>query len=218
MGMHTSDQACDRAHEIVARAMAAGADAADAVFAADTALDVSVRLGALEDVGRSESAELGLRVFVGPRNASVSTSDLSAASIDTLVERAIAMAREGARVLLTDINGEGAAAQAEADQARRNSDEAYKIELARIEATKQAKIKADNEVRANRDKPAGDTGAAGGGGSIVNTRPSQQQPQVTQPTIDLRGATLIGLDMQAGQDALVRLLTPAFKRLGNLTR
>lgn len=92
--MHTNDQACDRAHEIVARAMAAGADAADAVFVADTALDVSVRLGALEDVGRSESAELGLRVFVGRRNASVSTSDLSAASIDTLVDRAMAMARE----------------------------------------------------------------------------------------------------------------------------
>ena len=94
MGMHTSDQACDRAHDIVTRAIAAGADAADAVFAADTALDVSVRLGALEDVGRSEGAELGLRVFVGRRNASVSTSDLSVEALYTLVERAISMARE----------------------------------------------------------------------------------------------------------------------------
>lgn len=92
--MHTPDHACERAHDIVARAIAAGADAADAVFAADTSLDVSVRLGALEDVGRSEGAELGLRVFVGRRNASVSTSDLSMAALDTLVERAIAMARE----------------------------------------------------------------------------------------------------------------------------
>lgn len=92
--MHTPDHACERAHDIVARAIAAGADAADAVFAADTSLDVSVRLGALEDVGRSEGAELGLRVFVGRRNASVSTSDLSVAALDTLVERAMAMARE----------------------------------------------------------------------------------------------------------------------------
>lgn len=92
--MYTPDHACERAHDIVARAIAAGADAADAVFAADTALDVSVRLGALEDVGRSEGAELGLRVFVGRRNASVSTSDLSVATLDTLVERAMAMARE----------------------------------------------------------------------------------------------------------------------------
>lgn len=92
--MLTPDQARDRAADIVARAGRAGADAADAVFAADAALEVSVRLGALEDVGRSESQELGLRVFVGRRSASVSTSDLSTDALDTLVDRAIAMARE----------------------------------------------------------------------------------------------------------------------------
>ena len=92
--MLTPDQARDRAQAIVARATAAGADAADAVFAADASLDVSVRLGALEEVGRSESGELGLRVFVGRRSASVSTSDLSDAAAGVLVERAVAMARE----------------------------------------------------------------------------------------------------------------------------
>ncbi|KQR87516.1 TldD/PmbA family protein [Sphingomonas sp. Leaf343] len=92
--MLTTDQARDRAADIVARARSAGADAADAVFAADAALEVSVRLGKLEDVGRSESAELGLRVFVGRRSASVSTSDLTPDSMQTLVERAVAMARE----------------------------------------------------------------------------------------------------------------------------
>ncbi|WP_242097805.1 TldD/PmbA family protein [Sphingomonas sp. CROZ-RG-20F-R02-07] len=92
--MLTPEDARTRAHDIVARATAAGADAADAVYAADASLDVSVRLGALEDVGRSESAEMGLRVFVGHRTASVSTSDLSDDALDTLVARAIAMARE----------------------------------------------------------------------------------------------------------------------------
>lgn len=92
--MLNPDQARDRAADIVARARAAGADAADAVFAADSSLDVSVRLGALEDVGRSESEELGLRVFVGQRSASVSTSDLSGDAVAALVERAVAMARE----------------------------------------------------------------------------------------------------------------------------
>ena len=92
--MLSSDQARDRAADIVARATRSGADAADAVFAADAALDVSVRLGVLEDIGRSESQELGLRVFVGSRSASVSTSDLSSSSLDTLVERGVAMARE----------------------------------------------------------------------------------------------------------------------------
>jgi PmbA protein len=92
--MLTPDQARDRAHAIVERAVAAGADAADAVFAADRSLDVSVRLGKLEDVGRSESGELGLRVFIGARSASVSSSDLSDDAVATLVERAVAMARE----------------------------------------------------------------------------------------------------------------------------
>lgn len=92
--MLTTEQAQDRAADIVARARSAGADAADAVFAADAATEVSVRLGKLEDVGRSESEELGLRVFVGQRSASVSTSDLSGEAMDALVERAVAMARE----------------------------------------------------------------------------------------------------------------------------
>ncbi|WP_029937326.1 TldD/PmbA family protein [Sphingomonas sp. UNC305MFCol5.2] len=90
--MLTESQACERVHDIVDRARAGGADASDAVFAADRSLSVSVRMGALEDVERSESEELGLRVFVGRRSASVSTSDLSSSSLDALVERAIAMA------------------------------------------------------------------------------------------------------------------------------
>src|SRR5436305_1417582 len=92
--MLTISEACERAADAVARARAAGADAADAVFAADSSQSVSVRMGALEDVECSESEELGLRVFVVNRSASVSTSDLSAAAIDMLVERVVAMARE----------------------------------------------------------------------------------------------------------------------------
>ena len=92
--MLTPDQARERAADFVTRATQAGADAADAVFAADASAEVSVRLGKLEDVGRSEGAELGLRVFVGQRSASVSTSDLSPAALDAAAERAVAMARE----------------------------------------------------------------------------------------------------------------------------
>lgn len=92
--MQTADQARDRAQDIVARAAAAGADAADAIFIANQSTDVTVRLAALEDVGRSENEELGLRVFVGRRSASVSTSDLSTDALDLLVDRAVAMARE----------------------------------------------------------------------------------------------------------------------------
>jgi PmbA protein len=92
--MLTEAQACERAADAVRSARARGADAADAVIAADRSLSVSVRLGALEDVERSEGEELGLRVFVGRRSASISTSQLDHGSLEELVERAIAMARE----------------------------------------------------------------------------------------------------------------------------
>ena len=92
--MQTIDQARDLAYDIVARAVAAGGDAADAGVSAQASLNVSVRLGALEDIGRSESEDLGLRVFCGKRNASVSSSDFSSAALGELVERAIRMARE----------------------------------------------------------------------------------------------------------------------------
>ena len=91
--MLTVDEARDRAADLVARARRAGADTADAVFAASGSTAVQVRLGALEDVERSEGQEIGLRVFVGRRSASVSGSDLSPQALAMLAERCVAMAR-----------------------------------------------------------------------------------------------------------------------------
>lgn len=87
------DTALERSADLVARARRAGADAADAVARADSSESVSVRLGQLEDVERSESESIGLRVFVGNRSASIQTSDFSAAGFAELVDRAVAMAR-----------------------------------------------------------------------------------------------------------------------------
>jgi len=92
--MLTVDAALNRLTDALAAARQGGADAADAVYSGDASTSVSVRLGALEDIGRSEGEEIGLRVFVGARSASVSTSDLSAAALAAVVERAVAMARE----------------------------------------------------------------------------------------------------------------------------
>ena len=79
--------------DLVAAALRAGADAAEAVSAERAALSVGVRNGRLEDVEREESRDLGLRVFIGKRQATVSASDLSDATRSRLVERAVAMAR-----------------------------------------------------------------------------------------------------------------------------
>jgi len=83
-----------RAGALVEAAIRAGADAADVLYIGDASTEVQVRLGDLEDVTRSEGEEIGLRLFVGSRSASVSSSDLSAGALSALVERAAAMARE----------------------------------------------------------------------------------------------------------------------------
>ncbi|CAN7207679.1 TldD/PmbA family protein [Phenylobacterium sp. LjRoot219] len=79
--------------DVVAAALKAGADAAEAVGAERRALSIGVRLGELEEVEREESRDLGLRVFVGRRQASVSGSDISSEARAKLIERAVAMAR-----------------------------------------------------------------------------------------------------------------------------
>ena len=73
-------------------AVKAGADAADAVAIANSSESVSIRLGKLEDVERSESEDFGLRVFVGQRSASIHATDTSEAAMRELAERAVAMA------------------------------------------------------------------------------------------------------------------------------
>lgn len=91
--MLTPEQAQARCEALVERALAAGADAADALYSANASQSVQVRLGALEDVERSESEHASLRVFVGKGTASIGSSDLSEAALGELASRAVAMAR-----------------------------------------------------------------------------------------------------------------------------
>jgi PmbA protein len=79
--------------DLIARARAAGADAADAVLVGGTSLSVQRRLGKTEHLERSEGRDLGLRVFVGKRSAIVSSTAVDPAGFAALAERAVAMAR-----------------------------------------------------------------------------------------------------------------------------
>jgi PmbA protein len=82
----------DLAQRLVGAAKRAGADSADAVAVRGVSLSVDVRERSVEESQRSEGDDLGLRVFVGARQAVVSTND-TAADVDALAERAVAMAR-----------------------------------------------------------------------------------------------------------------------------
>jgi PmbA protein len=82
----------DLAERLVTAARRAGADAADAVAVRSMSLHVGVREGAVDQSERSESDDVGLRVFVGRRTAVVSTNDI-AGDVAPLAERAVAMAK-----------------------------------------------------------------------------------------------------------------------------
>src|SRR5262252_2993504 len=82
----------DLAERLVGAARRAGADAADALAVRSVSLAVEVREGAVEESERSEGDDVGLRVFVGRRQAVVSSNDIKA-DVSQLAERAVAMAR-----------------------------------------------------------------------------------------------------------------------------
>jgi PmbA protein len=84
----------DKAERLVEQARAAGADAADAIYIGERSSGVQVRKSELEDVHRSEGEEMGLRVFLGSKSASVASSDLSDEALGALVGRVLAMAGE----------------------------------------------------------------------------------------------------------------------------
>jgi PmbA protein len=81
------------AQRLVEAAKRAGADAADAVAVRGVSHGVEVRDGKVEASERSEGDDVGLRVFVGRRQAVISTNDMSGDNAAQLAERAVAMAR-----------------------------------------------------------------------------------------------------------------------------
>jgi PmbA protein len=92
--MQSPEDARQIAEKLVERGFAAGATAGDAMYVGERSSAVEVRLGETESVSRSEGEEIGLRLFVGQRSATVASSDLSDEALGVLVERCLAMARE----------------------------------------------------------------------------------------------------------------------------
>ncbi len=91
--MTATDDPLSLLGDLIAKAKAAGAAAADAVHLSSTGLSHAQRLGAPERLERDESEEIGLRVLLGRRQAIVSSTDLARDSLDELVGRALAMAK-----------------------------------------------------------------------------------------------------------------------------
>ncbi|MFA6279837.1 MAG: TldD/PmbA family protein [Bdellovibrionales bacterium] len=74
----------------------AGADSADALLVEGRSISVAWHDHKLESLEHAEGGDVGLRVLVGHRQASVASSDRSPAALAALVERAVAMAKAAA--------------------------------------------------------------------------------------------------------------------------
>ncbi len=79
--------------DVVAQAVKAGASDAEATAREGDEFSVNVRMGEVETLQESGSRGLGLRVFLGWRSGSASTSDLTADGIRQLVGGALALAK-----------------------------------------------------------------------------------------------------------------------------
>ncbi len=80
------------ASSVVARAMKAGATAAEAIVREGTEFSTLVRLGQVETLKESGSRAVGLRVFLGKRAASTYSSDFTEDGIERLVSGAVKLA------------------------------------------------------------------------------------------------------------------------------
>jgi len=78
---------------VLRRATALGATAADGFLVEERHFSASVRLGDVENVTHAHDQRLSLRVFAGRASAAASTSDLSRASLERVVEEATRLAR-----------------------------------------------------------------------------------------------------------------------------
>jgi len=83
----------DLLSELLGQAAARGASEADAFLTEEEESSVQVRLGQVDTVKHSREQRLSLRVFSGTASAAASTSDLSKASLEKLVDEAVGLAR-----------------------------------------------------------------------------------------------------------------------------
>lgn len=81
------------AADLLARAKQRGATEADVVVADGDTFSVQVRLSAVDRLTKAREKRLGLRVFIGKRSATASTSDFSSESLDRLVADTCALAK-----------------------------------------------------------------------------------------------------------------------------
>ncbi|MGB6193301.1 MAG: DNA gyrase modulator, partial [Terracidiphilus sp.] len=158
------------AADVVAMATRAGASDAEAVAREGDEFSVNVRMGQVETLKESGARALGLRVFLGKRTASASTSDLTADGIRQLVEGAIALARVTEEDPFTGMPEAGEYGAIAADQ-RLYFDDVYSLPNAeRIEWARRAEAAALSADLRITNSDGGSFDAATGRKVLANSR------------------------------------------------
>jgi PmbA protein len=86
-------QLAQLASDVLAMAKRDGATEADVVVADGENLSVQIRLGSVDRLSKAREKRLGLRIFVGKRSATSSTSDFSLESLRRLVTETVTLAK-----------------------------------------------------------------------------------------------------------------------------
>ena len=81
------------AEEIIEKASSKGADFSDVVIIRNVSKNIGCRLGKVEEIEQSEAQILGLRTFIGKKNAITSTNNFNRESINETIDRVIEMAK-----------------------------------------------------------------------------------------------------------------------------
>jgi PmbA protein len=95
--MERLELSAELAHDILKQAKQKGATAGDVMMAESESSFVAVRLGEVDKVSQAQEKRLGLRLFFGTSSASASTSDISTAAIERLVDDTCALAHATAK-------------------------------------------------------------------------------------------------------------------------
>lgn len=87
------EQLINLAQDVIQNAKKQGADNAEVTFVQSMDSSIQVREGKIENSEYSDSSHIGIRIFIGQKLASVSSSDFSESSLSSLLERAVQTAR-----------------------------------------------------------------------------------------------------------------------------
>lgn len=98
-------QVDELARALLKKAKARGATEGDILVVEGDSFSVRVRLGQIDKLEHAQEHQLGLRLFFGKRSAVTSTSDLSPASLDRLIEDTCTLARSTAEDQVSGLPG-----------------------------------------------------------------------------------------------------------------